>query len=69
MDEILREARSDRLMPGAGEIDLAGVLARLPDRPLSLEIPCDRLRDSGVGAGERAHMAIKATRDILEKSG
>lgn len=69
MDEILREARSDRLMPGAGEIDLVGLLTRLPDCPISLEIPADRLRDSGVGAARRAQLAIDATRTLLEQLG
>jgi sugar phosphate isomerase/epimerase len=38
--EMIRVAREDRLMPGEGEIDLFGIVARLPlDVPLSLEVP------------------------------
>ncbi len=65
MDEILREARSDRLFPGAGEIDLAALLRRLPGRPLSLEVPADALRDSGADAADRARMALESTRALL----
>lgn len=65
MDEILREARSDRLFPGEGEIDLAGLLTSLPGLPISLEIPADRLRDQGIDALARARMALKATSAVL----
>ena len=67
MDKILREARSDRLFPGEGEIDLIGLLSRLPGLPVSLEVPADRLRDSGVDASGRARMAIDATRTLLAR--
>jgi sugar phosphate isomerase/epimerase len=60
IDEILREARSDRLFPGEGQIDLAGLLAWRPDCPVSLEVPADRLRDAGVGAEARARLAIES---------
>lgn len=66
MNAILAEARANRLMPGEGEIDLIGLLRTCPDVPISLEIPADRLRDAGVGAAERAGMAIAATHRILE---
>jgi len=40
MEEILRQARADRLPPGVGDFPLAALLARLPaDLPLSIEIP------------------------------
>ena len=69
MDDILREARADRLFPGEGEIDLPGLLARLPGLPLSLETPADRLRLAGVGPRERAGLAMAATRRLLELAG
>ena len=67
MDKILREARSERLFPGEGEIDLIGLLSRLPGLPVSLEVPADRLRDSGADAFGRARMAIDATRTLLAR--
>jgi sugar phosphate isomerase/epimerase len=69
MDEILREARSDRLFPGEGEIDLVALLRRLPAIPVSLEIPADRLRDAGWSAEQRAQKAIAACRAVLERAG
>jgi sugar phosphate isomerase/epimerase len=69
LDAILREARADRLFPGEGEIDLAGLLQRLPGLPVSLEVPADRLRDAGASAEARAHLAITATRRVLAAIG
>jgi len=38
--EMIRVAREERALPGAGEIDLRGIIARVsPDTPLALEIP------------------------------
>lgn len=65
MDEILREARSARLFPGEGEIDLAGLLRRLPGLPISLEIPADALRDAGSSAASRAALALRHTLALL----
>ncbi|NOW47648.1 sugar phosphate isomerase/epimerase [Novosphingobium sp. SG751A] len=69
MDAILTEARADRLFPGEGDVDLAGILQRYPTLPISLEIPADRLRLQGVGPRERAALAITAMRRVLEKAG
>jgi len=66
MDAILQEARADRLFPGEGDVDLAGILQRYPTLPISLEIPADRLRLSGVGPRARAALAITAMRRVLE---
>lgn len=62
MDEIRRQAREDRLMPGEGELDLRGLLEALPpDLPISLEIPYAR----PMPALERAKLAITTTRQFL----
>jgi len=68
METILQEARADRLFPGEGEVDLVTLLRRLPDLPISLEVPADRLRLAGVSAQERAALAIAATRRVLEQA-
>ncbi|MHA3026231.1 MULTISPECIES: sugar phosphate isomerase/epimerase family protein [Chromohalobacter] len=66
MDAIIREARQARCFPGEGDIDLASLLAVLPeDVPLSLEIPTQALRDRGVSALERARLALAASRRLL----
>lgn len=65
MDAILAEARSERLFPGEGEIDLVGLLRALPrDIPLSIEVPTLTLAKT-VGANERARRALAATRGML----
>jgi sugar phosphate isomerase/epimerase len=62
--ELLRQARSDRLLPGDGGLDLRGLLSAMPAHsPLSLEIPFDR--PPGLPARERALSAIKATQRWL----
>ena len=62
MQEIIRQARSDRLFPGEGGLDLYGLLAALPaGLPLSLEVPVSKK----MGPLERARRALEATRAIL----
>jgi sugar phosphate isomerase/epimerase len=63
MQEIIRQARSDRLFPGEGGLDLAGLLRTLPaELPLSLEIPCAK----PMPALERARRALAATKAMLD---
>jgi sugar phosphate isomerase/epimerase len=69
MSEILREARSDRLFPGDGEIDLVSLLRRLPGIAVSIEVPADRLRDAGVSAMDRARIAFDKTHALLASAG
>lgn len=65
MAGIIREARSERLFPGEGGIDLLGLLRVLPrDIPLSLEIPTHRLART-VGALDRARRARASTEALL----
>ena len=60
--EIIRQARGDRLFPGEGGLDLRGLLAALPpDIPLSLEVPVAQKLDSL----ERARRALAGTKAIL----
>jgi sugar phosphate isomerase/epimerase len=62
MQEIIRQARSDRLFPGEGGRDLAGLMRALPaDLPLSLEIPYAR----PMSPLERARRAFAATQRLL----
>jgi sugar phosphate isomerase/epimerase len=65
MQEIIRQARSDRLMPGEGALDLPGLLRALPaDLPLSLEIPYAK----PMPPLERARRAREATLQVLERA-
>jgi sugar phosphate isomerase/epimerase len=62
MQEIIRQARGDRLLPGEGALDLRGLLRALPaDLPMSLEIPLARKLEPF----ERAKQALSATRRFL----
>ncbi len=62
VQEIIRQARGDRLLPGEGALDLRGLLRALPaDLPMSLEIPLARKIDPF----ERAKQVLAATRKFL----
>ena len=62
MQEIIRQARSDRLFPGEGGLDLRGLLAALPAGiPISLEVPVSKKMEPL----ERARRALAATNAIL----
>jgi sugar phosphate isomerase/epimerase len=62
MQEIIRQARSDRLFPGEGGLDLRGLLAALPAGiPISLEVPVSKKMQPL----ERARRALAATNAIL----
>lgn len=62
MQEIIRQARADRLFPGEGGLDLPALLKALPpDLPISLEIP----HAKPMSALERARRALAAARSLL----
>jgi sugar phosphate isomerase/epimerase len=63
MDEIRRQAREDRLMPGEGGLDLRGLLGALPaGLPIGLEIPYAK----PMPALERARLALQSAKRFLE---
>jgi hypothetical protein len=63
VDEIIQEARSNRLPPGTGELTLRELLAELPDHTmLSLEVPMY----SGAPPDVRARRIYKATQALFE---
>jgi len=63
LQEMIRQARTDRLLPGEGGLDLAGLLRAMPaDTLLSVEIPMARR----IEPFERARLALSATRQFLE---
>ncbi|MBR0755428.1 sugar phosphate isomerase/epimerase [Bradyrhizobium jicamae] len=65
-EEIIFTARSARLLPGDGGIDLKGMLGALPhDLPISLEIPNDE-QLAKLGQEEWARRALAAARKIAE---
>ena len=66
LEGVLFTARSERMFPGEGGIDIRATLACLPsDIPYALEIPGDTLV-AKVGLAEYARLALERTRQYLE---
>jgi len=64
MQEIIRQARADRLFPGEGGLDLQGLMRALPrELPISVEIPYAR----PMTPLERARRALAATQLLLSR--
>jgi sugar phosphate isomerase/epimerase len=62
VQELIRQARGDRLFPGEGSLDLRGLMGALPaDLPISLEVPVARK----IEPFQRAKLALEATRRFL----
>lgn len=62
--ELVYQARVARLLPGAGGLDLVGLLLAMPaGLPVSIEAP---VVAPGVPATERARAALLSTRRVLE---
>ncbi|MEO8136038.1 MAG: sugar phosphate isomerase/epimerase [Betaproteobacteria bacterium] len=69
MEEILRQARYERRLPGEGGIDLEGLVRALP-AALPIAIECwDQVRTPAMGFGLWARRAIVATGAILAATG
>ncbi|KQQ79140.1 hypothetical protein ASF70_00120 [Rhizobium sp. Leaf321] len=65
-EELNYTARHARLLPGEGELDLAGMFAAmLADLPVAVEIPNDE-QSAGLSAAEWAKRTLIASRRILE---
>lgn len=64
MQEIIRQARSDRLFPGEGALDLESLMRALPaDLPISVENPYAK----PMSPLERARRALAAGRSLLSR--
>ncbi len=65
LDELAKEARTNRLYPGEGALPLAAFMDALPsDIPLSIEVP--HHSHAGLSVRERAFRAASATQRFLE---
>jgi len=63
-EELRRESRKARLLPGDGELPLDALLEALPaDVAVSVEAPTER--DAHLPAAQRARRALEATRAML----
>jgi sugar phosphate isomerase/epimerase len=65
--ELLHTARTERLLPGHGGIDLVSMFAALPrDVPVSIEMPNDILK-AKLGVEEWSRQVLVASRSVLAK--
>jgi sugar phosphate isomerase/epimerase len=66
---LLYAAREERLFPGDGELDLVGLLSRLPPGlPVALEIPTETLSFT-LSPEDRARLAREAAERVLRAAG
>ena len=64
--ELMHQAREDRMLPGEGGLDLAGLLRALPaNLPISIELPLARKLDPEA----RARLVLEATLKFLAAGG
>jgi sugar phosphate isomerase/epimerase len=66
IEQLIHEARYERLMPGAGQLDLASFLRNVPLSPVSVEVQSSFLQKT-ITPLEIAHLAYRSTREILEQ--
>ncbi|KHK92657.1 sugar phosphate isomerase/epimerase family protein [Novosphingobium malaysiense] len=65
-NDYLPEAM-DRMLPGTGVFPLRELVAALPDdTPYDVEVPGERLRESGVDAKQRAQWAVEACAKLFK---
>jgi sugar phosphate isomerase/epimerase len=65
VEDLVHTARCERLLPGEGEIDLAGLFATLPaDLPVSVELPSES-RAPALGPKEWARRTLAAAQATL----
>ncbi|HZZ10284.1 MAG TPA: sugar phosphate isomerase/epimerase [Paraburkholderia sp.] len=68
LDTLLFQARCERMIPGEGGLDLAGMLRALPDHlPISIEVPMEQWAKT-TPAVVRARKLREATLDVLART-
>ena len=63
-EELTRQAREERLYPGEGAIDIAGILQRIPNVPCSIEAP-HAARVKEIGFTEHAFRCLQAAKKFV----
>jgi hypothetical protein len=65
----IEEARFERLVPGEGEVPIAGILALAPrDLTVGVEVPRRALAQRGASVRELIEPAVEAARALLAKA-
>ncbi len=68
LDTLLFQARCERMIPGEGGLDLAGILRALPDHlPISIEVPTEQWART-TPAVVRARRLREATLAVIEQA-
>ena len=68
-DEMIHVARSERMFPGEGGIDLVSLIRAMPaDIPVSIEVPTTELAKT-MDAQARARRALGAAKRVIEAAG
>lgn len=65
LETMIKHSAIDRDLPGEGVLPLKTYLDALPDRPLSIEIPMQRLAETTPPI-ERARMCLEASRRVFD---
>ncbi|HEY7383058.1 MAG TPA: sugar phosphate isomerase/epimerase [Beijerinckiaceae bacterium] len=65
VDEVRRESRTARLLPGEGSLPLADLLRALPD-DVAISVEAPTAENAHLAPAERARRALAATRRVLE---
>jgi sugar phosphate isomerase/epimerase len=68
-EQLIHTARSERLVPGSGEIDLIGMIMRLylQGKVYSVEVPRDNDSSRKNSAGSGGGGALSAAKFVVEK--
>lgn len=64
-DELIRVARSDRIPPGQGIIDLAPIVSAIHQVPYSLEVPNEAMKEE-MGVMEYSRHVLQSARALLD---
>ena len=66
-DQLIHSARSERLLPGSGEIDLVGMLSALPQgKVYSVEVPREA-ESARLSPRERAEEALFCAKSVVDR--
>jgi hypothetical protein len=65
---MMQSARYERLLPGEGDVDIQGILSRLPTNvPIGVEVP-NGTRLAGLGPASWAEQALAASKRVVDRA-
>lgn len=67
-EAMMQSARYERLLPGEGDVDIQGILSRLPTNvPIGVEVP-NGTRLAGLGPASWAEQALAASKRVVDRA-